>query len=244
MASAALLFKAAGVKASFSCGHTDITCATPHPLALRALPCPLFEGSGLGRFHSEYRVGSGLRRFLPRAEISRGRAKSAEIFNGDDRRTKFTRNATGDKGEYEEGRRGVRAEQDNVQEEKPKRRRASPRAKKTEEAKVGVPQAKQVKKDAQALKSAIKRVEKKIKMWRTRSRLLQRQARAQSCAAEEGLAAADGGRAAAEEGRTRAGSGGEAEAAADTRCVFRRLTHGEQSILSLEQPSKPAHRWE
>lgn len=53
------------------------------------------------------------------------------------RRTKFTRNATGDKGEFEEGRRGVRAEQDDVPEEKPKRRRASPRAKKTEEAKAG-----------------------------------------------------------------------------------------------------------
>jgi predicted nucleic acid-binding Zn-ribbon protein len=163
MASAALLFKAAEVKASFSCGHTDITCATPHPLAFGALPRPLFEGSGLGRFHSEYRVGSGLRRFSPRAKISRGRAKSAEISNGDDRRTKFTRNATDDKGESEEGRRGVRAEQDDVPEEKPKRRRASPRAKKMEEAKAGVPQAEQVKKEAQALKSTIKRVEKEIK---------------------------------------------------------------------------------
>jgi hypothetical protein len=84
MASAALLFKAAGADASFSCGHTDIARATPHLFIFRARPRPLFEGSGLGRFHSKYMVGSGLRRFSPRAEISRGRAKSVEISNGDD----------------------------------------------------------------------------------------------------------------------------------------------------------------
>jgi hypothetical protein len=80
MASAAMLFKAAGVKTLCSCGQAGNAPARPRRSAFRALPRPLFEGSGLGRFHSKYRVGSGLRRFSPKAEISRGRAES----NGDD----------------------------------------------------------------------------------------------------------------------------------------------------------------
>jgi hypothetical protein len=84
MASAAVLFKAAVAKALYSCGQADIAPATPQRFAFRALPRPLFEGSRLGRFHSEYRVRSGLRRLSPRAETFQGRAESAGSPTGVD----------------------------------------------------------------------------------------------------------------------------------------------------------------
>ncbi|GAQ88065.1 hypothetical protein KFL_003970120 [Klebsormidium nitens] len=86
MASAAVLFKAAGAKALCSCGQADITPAMPQRFGFRALPRPLFEGSRLGRFHSEYKVCSGLRRLSPRAETPRGRAESAGSPSGDNRK--------------------------------------------------------------------------------------------------------------------------------------------------------------
>ncbi|GAQ92402.1 hypothetical protein KFL_010070020 [Klebsormidium nitens] len=71
MASAAVLFnfEVAGAKTSCSRGQADIAPATPQRFAFRTLPPSLFEVLRLGRFHSDYRVGSGLRRFSPRAEI-------------------------------------------------------------------------------------------------------------------------------------------------------------------------------
>ncbi|GAQ88097.1 hypothetical protein KFL_003990140 [Klebsormidium nitens] len=81
MASAAVLFKVAGAKTLCSRGQADIAPATPQRFAFRTLPPSLYEGLRLGRFHSDYRVGSGLRRFSPRAEIPREGAESTGSSN-------------------------------------------------------------------------------------------------------------------------------------------------------------------
>lgn len=84
MASAAVLFQVVGARALCLRRQPDIAPATPQLFPLRTLPRPLFEGSRLGRSHSEYRVGSGLRRFLPRAKILLGQAESTGSSNGFD----------------------------------------------------------------------------------------------------------------------------------------------------------------
>jgi hypothetical protein len=81
MASAVVLFKVAGAKTLCSRGQADIAPATPQRFPFRTLSPSLFEGLRLGRFHCVYRVGSGLRRFSPRAEIPHGGAESAGSSN-------------------------------------------------------------------------------------------------------------------------------------------------------------------
>ncbi|GAQ89924.1 hypothetical protein KFL_005780020 [Klebsormidium nitens] len=81
MASAAVLFKVAGAKFVCSRGQADIAPATPQRFAFGTLRPSLYEGLRLGRFHTDYRVGSGLRRFLPRAEIPQEGAESPGSSN-------------------------------------------------------------------------------------------------------------------------------------------------------------------
>ncbi|GAQ86781.1 hypothetical protein KFL_003110020 [Klebsormidium nitens] len=84
MASAAVLFQVAGARTICLRRQADIAPAANQLFPLRTLPHPLFEGSRLGRSHSEDRVGSGLRRFFPRAKIPQGQAESTGSSNGFD----------------------------------------------------------------------------------------------------------------------------------------------------------------